>query len=101
VSAQRFPPLLFVLSLPVCSANELITAASLLPLAISAQSMTKWGLSPSVKDILSWHWEMTYFFWSFRTRVTRLTFPLPGGPVTVMKVLGCSESHRLMSFSAS
>lgn len=90
-----------MLGLPVCSANELITAASLLPLAISAQSMTRWGLSLSVKDILSCRLAITHFFWSFRTRVTRLTFPLPGGPVTVMKVLGCSDSHRLMSFSAS
>lgn len=49
MSAQRFPPLRFMLGLPVCSANELITAASLLPLAISAQSMTRWGLSLSVK----------------------------------------------------
>ena len=33
--------------------------------------------------------------------MTKLNFPLPGGPVRVMKVLGYSANHLLTLFSAS
>jgi len=43
----------------------------------------------------------THFSSFFRTRLNKLCFPLPGGPVRVMKVLGYSDNHLSTLFSAS
>lgn len=44
---------------------------------------------------------MTHFACCLRTLWTRLAFPLPGGPVMVMKVDGYSDNHLSTLFSAS
>lgn len=93
-------------SSPVWSAKALTKPASFFAFAISSQSMTIAGLNtflsakkdPFPSQITR---STTHLSCCFKTLVTRLDFPLPGGPVMVMNVEGYSANHCSTPFSAS